>query len=93
MTDFTKIPPHQRLITTHNAEGKAILSDKFNSEAPFNYVHGGDAGFSLGFITTEFPVNLNDDKDLESYDRFLADPPGLVKNNGTVLRVVVSKPS
>ena len=91
MAHIGKLPGFQRLITTHNADGKAVLSDSIDSNAPFDgSIEGGTAAFSLAFTTTTFPVDLTDDKDLTEYQEFLKSPPGIVQRTGSVLRVVVS---
>jgi quercetin dioxygenase-like cupin family protein len=55
----------------------------------------GKATFSkfwLAYTTKEFPVNLNQERDIEDYKPFLESPPGLVASNGTVLRFVDAPP-
>ena len=74
-------------ITTHNAEGKAIFSDAFPEETKQQMI-GKDAAFVLGYTTDEYPADLSGDKDIESYRKYESQPPGLVINNGTVLRYV-----
>lgn len=89
MAHVGELPRLQRIVTTHNSEGKAIIDKSIDTDAPWNEV-GGKAGFMLGYTTTQFPPNLNDDADIKIYKNFLEKPPGLVSGNGTVLRVVVS---
>lgn len=85
------LPNFQRLITGHNAEGKAILIK--DEPAPWdNNVEGGNAAFSLGYTTSSIPVNMNGDEDLEKYKEYLVKPPGLVEKGGSVLRFVVWEP-
>lgn len=81
------LEPPSRLITTHNAEGKAVFSDAFPEQATQKLV-GKEAVFALGYTTGEFPADLNGDKDIEKYREYEAQPPGLVVNQGTVLRYV-----
>jgi len=91
MAHVGALPGLQRIVTTHNSEGKAIIDKNIDTNAPFDGApQGGKAAFMLGYTTTQFPVNMNDDKDINTYKDFLAKPPGLVSGNGTVLRVVVS---
>ncbi len=54
---------------------------------------GGRASFHLAYATTEFPVNLNDDKDIQNYTPFMSSPPGMTLSNGTVCRVVDFAPA
>lgn len=76
-----------RLVTTHNAEGKAVFSKAVPEVAQQKLV-GKEAVFALGYTTSEFPANLNGDKDIESFQQYDTQPPGLVVNSGTVLRYV-----
>ena len=79
--------PVTRLITTHNADGKAIFSTTL-SEQPEQKKVDGEATFTLSYATDEFPVDLNGDKDIKTYKKYSAEAPGLVINSGTVLRHV-----
>lgn len=90
MAHVGALPGLQRIVTTHNSEGKAIIDKSIDTDAPFDGTpQGGKAAFMLGYTTTQFPPNLNDDTDTKIYKDFLQKPPGLVSGNGTVLRVVV----
>jgi len=90
MAHIGKLPNFQRIVTGHNSEGKAIIHKDVDTEAPWDgSIEGGKAAFSLGYTTKEFPVNMNGDKDLQTYKEFLGKPPGLVQNSGSVLRIVV----
>ncbi|KAL2071833.1 hypothetical protein VTL71DRAFT_13068 [Oculimacula yallundae] len=93
------LPDVQRLITTHDASGKAIFSTDLPSDSSFREVSLG-ANFFLGYTTKGFPVELNAGsasevpKDIQSYEKDLNSPPGgLSINNGTVLRFVDFGPS
>jgi quercetin dioxygenase-like cupin family protein len=77
-----------RYITTHNSEGKAIVDTTLNSDAPFYELPGGVAHFALGYATKEFPAKLTNNADIESYQGFLTNQPGLSVSTGTVLRYV-----
>lgn len=44
--------------------------------------------FALSYTTNGFPVDMNDDKDLDVYGGYLKNAPGLVVSGGTVLRHV-----
>jgi len=93
MAHIGKLPDVQRIVTTHNEHGQAIIDQSVDSKAPFDgSVENGKAAFSLAYLTTQFPVDLNESKDVETYRQYLASPPGLVQNNGSVLRFVVCNP-
>jgi quercetin dioxygenase-like cupin family protein len=86
-----KLSHPQRLITTHNSEGKAILSD-MSSPAPFYALGSGDALFAQAYVTSGFPTTLASDADLSVYKHYLSQPPGITVSNGTVLRYVDMPP-
>ncbi|GAB7344277.1 hypothetical protein MBLNU457_2151t1 [Dothideomycetes sp. NU457] len=93
MAHIGALPGLQRIVTTHNSEGKAIIDKSIDTNASFDGTpQGGKAAFMLGYTTTQFPPNLNEDADIKIYKNFLEKPPGLVSGNGTVLRVVDCAP-
>ncbi|KAH7121392.1 hypothetical protein EDB81DRAFT_700191 [Dactylonectria macrodidyma] len=79
---------HARVITTLDEHGKSVFSTALPEEAERVSVQGGAAYFSLPYVTGEWPVDLNNDKDLERYEAFLAHPPGVTQQGGTVMRTV-----
>jgi len=90
MAHIGKLPGLQRIVTTHNEKGEAIIDKDVDTNAPFDgNIENGRAAFCLGYTTTEFPVDLNNNKDVDTYKQFLVNPPGIVQNRGSVLRVVV----
>ncbi|KAF2465433.1 cupin domain-containing protein [Lindgomyces ingoldianus] len=92
MAHVGALPKIYRYITTHNAEGKAVFSDKFDEESKMKANDDGIA-FALSYTTKGFPVNMDNDEDLDVYGSFLKDAPGLVVSGGTVLRHVDIPPS
>ncbi|KAK6443023.1 hypothetical protein LTR95_000737 [Oleoguttula sp. CCFEE 5521] len=92
MAQENDLRPLIRIITTHDAEGKSIVSDKLDEKLPTTVVDNGSAIFSLPYVTQQFPVEMNDGKDLDGYQKYLASPPGLVNTTGTVVRIVDVKP-
>lgn len=87
MAEQSPLGPINRLITTHNAEGKAVFSTALPEQAKQTLI-GGEAVFALGYCSEEFPVDMNDEKDIKVYERYMSEAPGLVINSGTVLRYV-----
>jgi quercetin dioxygenase-like cupin family protein len=87
MAHVGALPKIHRYITAHNDEGKAIFSKAFNEESKMKANDDGIA-FALSFTTKGFPVDMNDDKDLDVYGDYLNNTPGLVVSGGTVLRHV-----
>lgn len=86
MPPNTALPTINRLVTTHNAEGKAVFSDAVATETPLT--EAGGALFGLQYCSEQFPVQMNADQDIEAYQKYLSQPPGLVVGSGTVLRTV-----
>ena len=85
------LPSINRLITGHNDEGKAIFSDSLPEELGWSNLPN-KARFALGYTTKEYPVDMSEDKDIATYQSYLATPPGLVIPGGTVLRYVDCPP-
>lgn len=87
----TGLPKLHRFVTDHNEEGKAIFHKSVEEVLPFTIV-GARARFGLGYATTEFPVDLNNDIDIKNYKHYHQNPPGIVIPGGTVLRIVDAPP-
>ncbi|KAH6649277.1 hypothetical protein F5144DRAFT_477599 [Chaetomium tenue] len=87
-----KLSHPNRFITTHNAEGKAVIDESIPAPAPFYSLGEGDASFAQCYVTSTFPVDIANDADTTAYRAFLADPPGLTVKTGTVLRYVDMPP-
>jgi hypothetical protein len=81
MAHVGALPKIHRYITAHNDEGKAIFSKAFNEESLMKANDDGIA-FALSYTTKGFPVDMDDDKDLDVYGDKLNNPPGLVVSNG-----------
>jgi quercetin dioxygenase-like cupin family protein len=89
---ISPLPGYTRYITSHNDAGQAIVG----SEGPASWQEFEDKtlGFSIAYTTSEFPVNLNDNKDLDTHmERVATGNLGLVQPGGTVCRVVDFAPS
>lgn len=80
--------PH-RYITGHNSEAKTTFVEDIDPFLPWQEVPGtsGDR-FSLAYATSHIPAQLDSNKDLQVYQDFLRDKPGIIVRGGTVLRVV-----
>ena len=85
------LPPVQRFITTHNADGQAIFSSTQHEDLEWQKI-GSLANFSLGYATNKFPVDLQDDADMQTYEHYLQNKPGITIPGGTVLRLVDTPP-
>lgn len=81
----------KRFITTHNKDAKAIFDQQLESTLPWQEIHGTSKladRFSLAYTTNQTPVQLSSDKDIQVYEKFLENKPGITIRGGTVLRMV-----
>jgi quercetin dioxygenase-like cupin family protein len=74
------LPPIQRVVTGHNAIGRAVF--KSEDVTPTKLIPSGDASFLLIWTTETVPADNNDETDGRSRDA------GLTLNQGSVIRVV-----
>ncbi|QSZ36805.1 hypothetical protein DSL72_006688 [Monilinia vaccinii-corymbosi] len=95
------LPNPQRLITTTDPSGKAILEPSISPNPVWQPIQGKDMNFFLAYTTHQFPAPISQAPsspspnspsptpiDIASYAQDLASPPGLCISSGTVLRVV-----
>lgn len=74
-------------IVGHDKEGKAIVQE--SRPAKWAVYDGDQMEFNVVYTTSEFPTNLNEDKDIKAHDNLMSSGKlGLVNANGTVCRVV-----
>jgi quercetin dioxygenase-like cupin family protein len=74
-------------VTSHNAEGKAIVHSTINE--PQTIYPGYRTSTNLVYTTSTFPADLNDDADLKQHQVLKASGKlGIVNSNGTVCRIV-----
>lgn len=74
-------------ITSHNATGQAVVSSS-TTEIAKQY-SGWRTSHSLLYATSEFPPDLNDEKDIKLYREHQAEGRlGIVNPNGTICRIV-----
>jgi len=74
------LPPVQRVVTGHDADGRAVF--KSEDFTPTRLVPSGDASFLLIWTTKTVPADNNDETDGRLRDA------GLTLNEGSVIRVV-----
>lgn len=84
----TTLPGVTHYITGHDpATGKAIVQS--TREGSWDPLFGSSIAFNVVYTTSEFPVSLNDDKDITTHDELMsAKKIGLVNPKGTVCRMV-----
>ncbi|SCO83400.1 related to Cupin domain protein [Fusarium oxysporum] len=64
----------QRFITKHNDDGNAIFDTRLNDELPETVL--STHVFYLGYVTQGFPVDLEDNTDIETYGNYISNSPG-----------------
>jgi quercetin dioxygenase-like cupin family protein len=80
------LPPVRRVITTHNADGKAVIYQDLSQNTPRIDLPG--MYFHLGYTLNQIPGTLEDDHDLREYQDRLPHNVGLSLPGGALLRVV-----
>jgi quercetin dioxygenase-like cupin family protein len=74
------LPPVQRVVTGHDANGRAVF--KSEDVTPTKMIPSGDASFLLVWTTDTVPADNNDETDGREREA------GLTLNQGSVIRVV-----
>jgi quercetin dioxygenase-like cupin family protein len=85
------LPTIERFITDHDSDARAVFSSQTEEHLQWQELPDG-ARFCLGYTTDQFPVELSHGKDIESYQRYLQNKPGITIPGGTVLRLVDMRP-
>ncbi|KAL7942124.1 hypothetical protein V8C42DRAFT_158981 [Trichoderma barbatum] len=80
------LPLLRRVITTHNADGKSIISESLSQTIPRFEIPG--MHFHLGYTLSQTPGVLDNDQDLKEYEDLLPHNMGISIPSGAVLRVV-----
>jgi len=85
------LPAIKRFITDHNDKREAIFGNKVPEPLPFQELPDG-ARFCLTYATNKIPVEMSDGADVDVYQNYLKDLPGITIPGGTVLRIVDMRP-
>lgn len=80
------LPPPARYITTHRPDGKSVFYSDIPDSVPAQAIRP-DVDFRLVYTTSEFPVSLQGEGDVQNYRAFLDEKPGLIIRGGTVVRI------
>lgn len=81
------LSPPLRHITSHRPDGKSIFSTDIPTAVPAQPIRP-DVNFNLAYTTSEFPVLLDAESDIENYRTHLEETkPGLIIKGGTILRI------
>ncbi|GKT94065.1 cupin domain protein [Colletotrichum tofieldiae] len=84
------VPAPQRIITTHNASGQAVLETSIPEPLPKTPLPGADT--YLAYTVTSIPVPLAADADLATYKSHLPHNVGVAIPSGLVARVGAGAP-
>jgi hypothetical protein len=86
------LPTPKRYITTHTKDGRSAFYDDI-SEAVTRQPITEEMDFYLMYTTSNFPVELGNDDDIDKYRAFLdGSKPGLINHGGSVVRICDFKP-
>ncbi|KIW58764.1 hypothetical protein PV05_03262 [Exophiala xenobiotica] len=89
--DAKGLPIVHRFVTDHNSDVKAVFNKAFDEPLGWQVI-GNKAEFAFSYATNKYPVDLNDDKDIDTYKKYQQDLLGLTIPGGTVLRYVDMPP-
>jgi quercetin dioxygenase-like cupin family protein len=81
----------KRYVTTHDAAGRSVFSETVHEDPP-PVASPIPAHMSFCYATQNFPVEIENENDIERYKQFIAEPPGIVVSNGTTARIVDAPP-
>ncbi len=82
------LPPQHRYITTHDLTGSSVFSTAISSASVFEAI-SPTLDFFLGYITSDFPVRMASDADMNNYCGYVEGgrKAGITTKGGSVLRV------
>lgn len=76
-----------RYVTDHDGSGETAISHTVSPSLPWQQMDNGDR-FCLAYATDQYPVELSDGQDVQTYQKFLENKPGIIIPGGSVLRYV-----
>lgn len=82
------LPKTYRLITDHDAKGKAVFSTTIDEAQQWQVIATGankEANFALNYTTSQFPVSFKGNQDIDGYKQYLDNKPGLSIPGGLVV--------
>ncbi|KAK5149338.1 hypothetical protein BJ546DRAFT_158679 [Cryomyces antarcticus] len=83
----SNLPGVSAYLTGHNEQGQAIVQSA--RPGKWTAFDGDKMEFDVVYTTSQFPADLNDDKDIQAHDALMGSKKlGLVNPGGSVCRVV-----
>jgi quercetin dioxygenase-like cupin family protein len=82
-----RFPSPNRHITTNDKNGASVFVPNLSTNAPSRTLPDG-LKITFCYGSTQFPIELNQDQDLDSYQHLIDNPPGIVLQTGVVFRIV-----
>ncbi|KAH8691678.1 cupin domain protein, partial [Talaromyces proteolyticus] len=82
----------KRYITTHDEAGRSVFAKSLDDNPPAA-VNPTPASLFLCYATQNFPVEIQQEKDIERYKQFIKNPPGIIVPGGSAARIVDFPPS
>lgn len=83
--------PPERYLTTNDSKGASSFVQHVNSSLPVRKLPDGTKIYFC-YGSESFPVDLNRDHDLQSYQTLINNPPGIVVPNGFAFRIIDMPP-
>lgn len=86
MATSSNLSALKRYITTNTVDGTSVFSSVPPDAPSRTLPDGPQVTFCYG--TDHFPIKLEQDRDLKSYQHLIENPPGIVVPNGFVCRII-----
>ena len=87
-----KLSHPKRFITSNDESGKAIIDASFADDTPFYDLPDKTTAFAQCHVTKGFPTQPTGRSDIQVYQDYLRNSPGLTVSDGTILRYVDMSP-
>ena len=87
MATSNNLKPIHRYITTNDGNGNSTFAAELSINSPRRDLPDG-ASIAFCYGNERFPVDLNGDLDLQSYQKLVDNPSGVVIPNGFAFRII-----
>lgn len=82
----------KRYITTHDEAGQSVFISSMDENPPA-VTNPTPANLFLCYATQNFPVDIKHEKDIDRYQHFIDNPPGIIIPGGSAARIIDFPPS